>query len=326
MTLTRPHPLLTATLSTVLVALACAVVLVWGTVTPGSHPAAHSSHTAMVVPAAHHDRSVNGDVVRRIHYPAHDADPNQNYADLFLPADYTHRSAIPLVALVHGGSWARGVTAQSFDRLAHDLTARGIAVYNVEYRRVGTGGGWPTTFTDVGNALDDLPTVAANYPQIDLATSVLVGHSAGAQLAAWAGLRTAAAPGPGLGAPRWIPRRVVSISGPLDMTWSATHGDSRVVRVLQGTPSRVAAHYRLVDPLTLIDHRNDAVGPDFVVLHGTADHVVSPRDSIRFVVDYLTHGGHARLNLLPGQTHTSMFRSGSTAYRDLIRTIVDAAK
>lgn len=103
----------------------------------------------------------------------------QNYADLFLPADYRERTGIPLVVLIHGGSWAKTVTARGFDRVANDLTARGLAVYNVEYRRVGSGGGWPTTFSDVGAALDDLPEVASSYPQLDIRQSVLVGHSAG---------------------------------------------------------------------------------------------------------------------------------------------------
>lgn len=327
MKLSRPHPLVTATMSTTLVAVACATVMMWGGVTPSpsdAEPPA-SAHRAAVVPATHIDRSPQNGPIRRIRYTTPNADPRQNYADLYLPADYARRADVPVVVLVHGGSWASGVSARSFDRLAHDLTARGLAVYNVEYRRVGSGGGWPTTFTDVGAALDELPAVVSDYPRLDLQRSALVGHSAGAQLAAWGGLRTADDPGPHLGAPHWTPRRVVSVSGPLDMTWSAEHGDSRVVRVLGGTPTTESARYRAVDPMQIVSRRDTARAPEFIALHGTADHLVSDEDSVRFVEAYRAHGGRARLELLPGQSHTSMFRTHSSAYLSLVQTIVDAA-
>ena len=35
---------------------------------------------------------------------------------------------------------------------------RGWAVWNIEYRRVGNGGGWPDTFADVAAAIDRWPS------------------------------------------------------------------------------------------------------------------------------------------------------------------------
>lgn len=314
MKLARRHPLLTSAAWTLLAALAVVALLI---------PQASARPTNRVVkPTAQH--SVTYAPTARIPYRAVNADPTQNYADLFLPADYSSRTNIPIAVLIHGGSWARGVTARSFNHLAHDLTTRGIAVYNVEYRRVGTGGGWPTTFTDVGTALDNLPLVAQRYPQIGLANSVLVGHSAGAQLAAWAGLRTTAEPALSLGAPRWIPSRIVSISGPLDMRMAARHGDSRIVRVLGGSPTAVASRYRTVDPMQ-VANRADASAPTFIAIHGTSDHVVSDLNSVLFMSEYLAHGGHGELRLLPGITHTSMFRGKSPTYASLVELIATAA-
>ena len=43
--------------------------------------------------------------------------------------------------------------------LAEDLTSRGIAVWNIDYRRVGDGGGgtdWRVTLDDVSASLDQL--------------------------------------------------------------------------------------------------------------------------------------------------------------------------
>ncbi|EGD54990.1 alpha/beta hydrolase family protein [Gordonia neofelifaecis] len=324
----RDHPVATGIISTVLVALALVVVLLWEAAgkSSDSTPAQQRSHTAVITPAAQRGGSAGtAPIVQRILYPAAHADPSQNYGDLYLPAGASGRSTVPLVVLVHGGSWAGAVGAHSFDHLARNLTARGLAVYNVEYRRIGTGGGWPTTFTDVGSALDDLPEVARRHPQISLSRSVLVGHSAGAQLAAWAGLRTAAAPGPGLGVPRWHPATVISVSGPLDMIFAATHGDTRVVRVLGGSPAQVPARYRAVDPVELLAGRDAAPAPKIIAVHGAADHFVSAVNSERFIAEYLIRGGRGDLRLLPGQTHTSMFETRSAAYRSLVALISDTA-
>ena len=56
----------------------------------------------------------------------------------------------------------------------------------MEYARVGDeGGGWPGTFQDVGRGLDHLERLAREY-DLDLARSVVGGHSAGGTLALWA--------------------------------------------------------------------------------------------------------------------------------------------
>ncbi|MDX6621841.1 MAG: hypothetical protein QOK36_4227, partial [Gaiellales bacterium] len=62
-------------------------------------------------------------------------------------------------------------------RVAADLAARGLAVWNVEYRRLDCGGEWPLPLDDVVAAATALP------PEIDPARVALAGHSAGAHLA-----------------------------------------------------------------------------------------------------------------------------------------------
>src|ERR1700694_6009654 len=81
-------------------------------------------------------------------------------AELHLPAG---PGPHPVVVTIHGGSWATGVSKPVMRALAGDLTLRGYAVWNIEYRRVGRdeGGGWPLTFVDVAAAIDHLSVVAA---------------------------------------------------------------------------------------------------------------------------------------------------------------------
>ena len=164
----------------------------------------------------------------------------------------------PLVILVHGGCWQARIgklpeAATSLDLLrpmAVALAGEGVASWNVEYRRLGQqGGGWPGTFEDVGNAIDFVRTLAPKY-SLDLQRIVVVGHSSGGHLAAWAAgrhklpadstLRTAA------------PLRVagvVVVDGPLDLeTFIAIEqqvcGGPVVEQLLGGVPANLAARYR----------------------------------------------------------------------------------
>ena len=109
----------------------------------------------------------------------------------------------------------------------------------MEYRRVGTGGGFPQTFEDVAHAVDALPA--------DLARRVVVvGHSAGGHLAGWAAGRTARTPG---GAPHVALTGVISLSGLLDLTAAALSPESAgpgpaADGRLAGTACRVATRWR----------------------------------------------------------------------------------
>ena len=69
-----------------------------------------------------------------------------------------------------------------------DLAKRDWAAWNIEYHRVGSGGGWPTTLEDLGHALDHLREMAGEY-HLDPEDIVAIGHSAGGHLALWSASR-----------------------------------------------------------------------------------------------------------------------------------------
>jgi acetyl esterase/lipase len=114
------------------------------------------------------------DSARRIDYGQ---DPSQ-YAELSLP-DGTPRG---VVVVIHGGFWKSAYDLSLGRPLAVDLVDKGWAALNIEYRRVGNGGGVPATLDDVRAALATLDDQG-----LDLAKVVTLGHSAGGHLAAWAG-------------------------------------------------------------------------------------------------------------------------------------------
>lgn len=259
--------------------------------------------------------------VQRFQYPTPDAaDPEQNWADLYLPAGDQRRDSLPLAVLIHGGAWQSRIGADSFDPLARELASRGMAVYNIEYRRVGSGGGWPTTFRDIASALDHVVEVDRRFPQITTDDELIVGHSAGAQLAVWGGTRHRLQPDEVGSRPAFRPTRVVSIAGPLDMVYAATNGDDRIVTALGGTPEDAADRYSMVDPIQNIDVRTPVLA-----LHGTSDRTVDPENSIRYVEAVRSAGGQAELVLLEGEDHVSLVSADSPAYVRLLELITHAS-
>ncbi|GAC54389.1 hypothetical protein GOAMI_31_00020 [Gordonia amicalis NBRC 100051 = JCM 11271] len=255
--------------------------------------------------------------IHRIEYPTPgEADSDQNWAEFYLPKGEQRVDSIPLVVLIHGGAWQSALGADIFDPLARDLAERGMAVYNVEYRRVGSGGGWPTTFRDVASALDHVSVVDKQFPQITTDDELVVGHSAGAQLAVWGGTRHKLEDDEVGARPVFRPTRVVSLAGPLDMVYAATHGDDRIVTALGGSPRQVPKRYTMVDPIQNIDPTTPVVA-----VHGTKDRMVSPVNSSRYVDAVVRQGGQAEAVLIPGGDHGSVVTSTAPEYPQVLDII-----
>ena len=146
---------------------------------------------------------------------AYGSDPSQ-LGELFVPS-----SAGPhaVCVVVHGGYWRAQYDRSLMTGLCTDLAAHGFAAWNLEYRRVGGGGGWPATLEDVAAGIDALDGIDA---PLDLSRVVAVGHSAGGQLAFWAAARpTLPVDAPGA-SPRVVIGAAVSQAGVLDLALAAT--------------------------------------------------------------------------------------------------------
>ena len=262
--------------------------------------------------------------VQRFEYPTHDdGDPDHNWADLYLPAGDQDVDSIPLTVLLHGGAWASDVDADTFAPLARELAHRGVAVYNIEYRGIGSGAAWPTMYLDVASALDHVVEVDKKFPQITTEDEVVVGHGVGAQLAVWSGTRHQLDDDEVGANPEFRPTRVVSIAGPLDLTYAATHGDGRIATALGGTPEEKSDRYTMVDPIQNIDPSTPVVA-----IHGTNDTTVAPENSRRYVEAVHRAGGKAKLVELDEQDHASIVSSDSRAYPrvlEIIRHVAAAA-
>jgi acetyl esterase/lipase len=187
------------------------------------------------------------------------ADPNQ-FGDLRIPKG---KGPFPVVMNIHGGYWRAKYDLLHTGHLCAALTAKGCATWNIEFRRVGNpGGGWPGTFEDVASAFRFVPQIASRY-SLDLARVLVMGHSAGGQLALC------------LAAHEPFVKRAASLAGVIDLqrAFDLHLSKDAVVDYLGGKPDEVPDHYQEADPMRLRipqarqiliqGSKDDVVPPDF---------------------------------------------------------------
>jgi acetyl esterase/lipase len=237
---------------------------------------------------------------------AYGPDPSQ-YAELHRPGRAAPGG--PLVVVLHGGFWRSEYGAELGAPLAADLARAGVTAWNVEYRRVGGGGGWPATFDDVAAAVDAVPRLV---PGVDPARVVVLGHSAGGQLAGWLAARhrlPADAPG---GPPRVRPRGVVSQAGVLDLVAADAlgMGGGATAALLGGPAAQLPERYRLASPAAQLP-----LGVPVVCVHGDADTNVPISQSRDFVRDSRAAGDPAELVEVPGADHFALIDPTADAWR-----------
>ena len=190
-------------------------------------------------------------------------DDRSQVADLHLPDG---DGPFPVAVLLHGGYWQTRYSKLVMRPLALDLVARGWAAWNVEYRRLGEsrggGGGWPETFDDVAHAVDALAGLDA---PLDLSQVVLVGHSAGGQLALWAAGRAGLPDGAVGASPRVVSSAVLALAPVTNLERAREHAE----QLLGGASAEVPERWAQADPV-----RRGAPGVPALVVHTTSDETV----------------------------------------------------
>jgi acetyl esterase/lipase len=184
-----------------------------------------------------------------------------------------HPGRPPALVVIHGGFWRPLRSLEMTAPLAQGLARRGWSIWNVEYRR---HAGWQATLDDCAAAIDHLAVIG-------LGTAILLGHSAGGQLAVWAA-----------GRPRSAVRvaGVVAVAGVLDLERAARAGigDGAVVEFLGATPDDAPDRYRTADPM-----RRLPTGVPVRCVHSRADEHVPFEQSARYVEAARRAGDDAEL-------------------------------
>jgi acetyl esterase/lipase len=197
-----------------------------------------------------------------------------------------HGDGDDVAVLLHGGFWKAEYDRTLMDALAEDLAARGWTAWNVEFRRLGNGGGVPETLDDVAVAIDLLEPRGR---------VVAIGHSAGGHLAAWAATREN---------PRVPVTAVVSQAGVLDLAQARELNLSNGVvnRFLKGAPTQLASPIERL-PLTA----------PALVTHGGRDDTVPASMSEQFAA-----ASGADLVVLPEEDHYGHLDPGNPLWKAVI--------
>ncbi|MFC0252521.1 alpha/beta hydrolase [Massilia consociata] len=244
--------------------------------------------------------------------------PSQ-YAELFLPAG---DGPFPVAVLVHGGCWTSkfgGIT--QLRNMAGALAGRGIAVWNVEYRRTDeAGGGYPGTYQDMHAALDLLAKQGARH-RLDLDRLVAVGHSAGGQLVQWLAGRGRIPAGSPLHRPGGLKvPAVVSLGGLADLRNEAALIKANCGRdtvELAGLPGPGRPDvFADTNAAELVPN-----GSRTFLVTGELDTISPPRVAHDYAARVRKAGDHAEVVILPGASHYDEAAATSFAWPQVLGVI-----
>jgi len=209
-----------------------------------------------------------------------------------------------VVCLLHGGFWRMPWSRDQMTPVAEDLASRGVAVWNLEYRRLGVpGAGWPGTMEDVASGMEHLAHLAAEGVPLDLDRIAVAGHSAGGHLALWVAGRNRRS--------RIRVRLAVGLAPISDLAGALETGvgGNVVEELMGGTPSQYPERYQAASPRQMLP-----LAVSQLILHGTDDDAVPVALSRGYARAAAAAGDAVELVELPGAGHMEFLDPASEAH------------
>ena len=235
---------------------------------------------------------------------AYGRDPRQQL-DLYAPRRRDGRTRLPILVFFYGGNWASGLR-QGYGFVGRALAARGFMVAIPDYRLVPEVR-FPAFVEDGAAAVEWIVAHAAEQGG-DPQCLVLMGHSAGAHIAAMLALDSQ-----WLSEARRAVRGLIGLAGPYDFLPLA----GPVTRAAFGQAPDLAA----TQPVNFA-----APGaPPALLLHGGGDRTVLPRNSRELARRLAAAGGDARLRIYPQLGHVSILTALALPFRYRAPVLADAA-
>ena len=219
--------------------------------------------------------------------------PGPHGVEIYMPA---LTAGAPVAVLVHGGGWVGGLPG-SIAPLGQTLADRGMVVFNASYRTISTGGGYPDTFDDVACAVRYARARAAELGSSD--QIMLIGHSAGAHLAAAVALSGDAFGGDCSWDGSSTPQSLVGLAG----IYQIDAVEPVMELLLGGSRETAPEAWAGADPF---EHLASAAGMTITLIHGTDDGIVPPSASESFQTALEELGVDVVVELVPEATHMDM--------------------
>lgn len=254
----------------------------------------------MVDPESVLTRSADGpDIVLRY------ADHEDGVADVWLAPAVVDDAPGRLLYALHGGFWKQQYDRRHLRPLACALASLGWTVVAPEYARVGgsradgaAGGAWPLLAADLRTVRHRVPGLLADVApgRIGAEKPVVIGHSAGGQLALWWALDSDAAD---------CPRSVLAIAPVADLAraYAEELGGGAVRALFNGPPPNDG------DPAARL-RAGEAPDCALVIVHGELDQEVPAAHTAALGADV----DAVDVRLLPDVEHYGLIDPLSSAW------------
>ena len=236
------------------------------------------------------------------------SEPEQR-GDLWLPAG---PGPFPVVVNLHGGYWRERFAMVRDDARLKSLVEQGFAGWNIEFRRSNASEGrpaWPNILHDVAQGVDYLAGIFEQH-NLDLGRVVVMGYSAGGQLALWAAARAQFEPGAVGAEPRILPIGAVCLAGVTDMVGldDGHWGEDAVAEFFHGVPG-YGAHREECSPLGL-----RPLGIPQLFVHGAQDERVPLVHTLAYESKARALGDQVTMLILPDVSHFTFPDTDSTVW------------
>jgi acetyl esterase/lipase len=231
--------------------------------------------------------------------------PAQKY-QLFVPEGEAPRGGFPLVAFYHGGGWRNG-DPHDYRFIARTLVNRGYATTLVGYR-LRRDGRFPNMLLDSAAGLKAVLGSAAKH-QVDVGRVALMGHSAGAYNVTMLTLdrRWLAE----VGVPETAIKGTVVLAGPSDF-YPFDKSSSKAAM----------GHWPRPEETQPVNYaRADA--PPLLLLHGTKDTSVRPRNAVILARVMTERGAPTRATQIQDMGHNGLIITLARPF-DRDRRVADA--
>ena len=248
----------------------------------------------------------DGGVRTAVRGAAYGSDPRQRL-DVFVPDTIASGASLPVVIFFYGGGWVDGDRGD-YAFAGRAFAAQGFVAVVADYRLVPRVR-FPAFVEDGALAVkwvrDNIARTGGDPARIALS-----GHSAGSYIAAMLALDTRFLTN--IGVDPAIVRGAALLSGPYDF-FPFTEQRSRDALGRWPRPAET-------QPISFAR----AGAPPMLLMHGTADTIVQPRNSQALATKLAALGAKVDLKLYAGKGHTDTIKSLSPAFRGSTPALADA--